>query len=148
MARYGSDKPDLRFGLELTAVTDLAGETDFRVFQNVIAQGGIVKGLVAPGQAHYTGSDMRRLEETAKEFGAGGMSHLRLQGDGSLENLPDAHILLSPGLRMPADWSRRLATPNGGKTRRPDPADGWPGQPGQPLAQRHAELLGGTLGLD
>ena len=109
MARYGSDKPDLRFGLELTEVTDLAGETDFRVFQSVIAQGGSVKGLVAPGQAHYTGSDLRRLEETAKEFGAGGMSHIRLQGDGSLENLPEANILLSPGLRMPADWSRHLA---------------------------------------
>ena len=109
MAHYGSDKPDLRFGLELTAVTDLAKETDFRVFQSVIAQGGIVKGLVAPGQAHYTGSELRRLEETAKEFGAGGMSHIRLQGDGLLENLTEDNILLSPGLRMPADWSRRLA---------------------------------------
>ena len=109
MARYGSDKPDLRFGLELTEITDLAGETDFRVFQSVIAQGGSVKGLVAPGQAHYTGSDLRRLEETAKEFGAGGMSHIRLQGDGSLDDLSEANILLSPGLRMPADWSRRMA---------------------------------------
>lgn len=110
MARYGSDKPDLRFGLEMTAVTDLAGETDFRVFQSVIAQGGIVKGLVAPGQAGYTGSDLRRLEEKAKEFGAGGMSHIRLQGAGSLENLAEDNILLSPGLRMPVEWSRRLAS--------------------------------------
>ena len=109
ISRYGSDKPDLRFGLEMTAVTDLAGETDFRVFQSVIAQGGIVKGLVAPGQAGYTGSDLRRLEEKAKEFGAGGMSHIRLQGTGSLENLAADNILLSPGLRMPAEWSRRLA---------------------------------------
>ena len=109
MARYGSDKPDLRFGLEMTDVTDLAGETEFRVFRSTIEQGGIVKGLVAPGQAHYTGSDLRRLEETAREFGAGGMSHLRLQGDGSLEGLTEENILLSPGLRMPAEWSRRLA---------------------------------------
>ena len=109
ISRYGSDKPDLRFGLEMTAVTDLAGETDFRVFQSVIAQGGIVKGLVAPGQAGSTGSDLRRLEEKAKEFGAGGMSHIRLQGAGSLENLAADNILLSPGLRMPVEWSRRLA---------------------------------------
>ncbi len=109
ISRYGSDKPDLRFGLEMTAVTDLAGETDFRVFQSVIAQGGIVKGLVAPGQAGYTGSDMRRLEEKAKELGAGGMSHIRLQGAGSLESLAADNILLSPGLRMPVEWSRRLA---------------------------------------
>ncbi len=109
MARYGSDKPDLRFGLEMTDVTDLAGETEFRVFRAAIAQGGIIKGLVAPGQAHYTGSELRRLEETAREFGAGGMSHLRLQGEGSLNDLAEENILLSPGLRMPAAWARRLA---------------------------------------
>ena len=109
MARYGSDKPDLRFGLEMTDVTDLAGETEFRVFLNTVEQGGIVKGFVAPGQGHYTGSDMRRLEETAKEFGAAGMSHVRLQGEGSPSNLSEDNFLLSPGLRMPVEWSRRLA---------------------------------------
>ena len=109
MARYGSDKPDLRFGLEMTDVTDLAGETEFRVFLSTIEQGGIVKGFVAPGQGHYTGSDMRRLEETAREFGAAGMSHVRLQGEGSPADLGEEHFLLSPGLRMPVEWSRRLA---------------------------------------
>ena len=109
MARYGSDKPDLRFGLEMTDVTDLAGETEFRVFLNTVEQGGIVKGFVAPGQGHYTGSDMRRLEETAKEFGAAGMSHVRLQGEGSPSELTEDNFLLSPGLRMPVEWSRRLA---------------------------------------
>ena len=109
MARYGSEKPDLRFGLEMTDVTDLAGETEFRVFLSTIEQGGIVKGFVAPGQGHYTGSDMRRLEETAKEFGAAGMSHVRLQGDGSPADLDEENFLLSPGLRMPVEWSRRVA---------------------------------------
>ena len=109
MARYGSDKPDLRFGLEMTDVTDLAGETEFRVFLSTIEQGGIVKGFVAPGQGHYTGSDMRRLEETAREFGAAGMSHVRLQGDSAPEGLSEENFLLSPGLRMPVEWSRRLA---------------------------------------
>ena len=109
MARYGSDKPDLRFGLEMTEVTHLAGETEFRVFLSTIEQGGIVKGFVAPGQGHYTGSDMRRLEETAREFGAAGMSHVRLQGDGSPADLAEENFLLSPGLRMPVEWSRRLA---------------------------------------
>ena len=108
MARYGSDKPDLRFGLEMTDVTDLAGETEFRVFLSTIERGGIVKGFVAPGQGHYTGSDMRRLEETAKEFGAAGMSHVRLQGEGKASDLEEDSILLSPGLRMPLEWSRRL----------------------------------------
>lgn len=109
MSKYGSDKPDLRFGLEMSDVTDLAGETEFRVFLSTIERGGIVKGFVAPGQGHYTGSDMRRLEETAREFGAAGMSHVRLQGEGSPEGLAEEDFLLSPGLRMPVEWSRRLA---------------------------------------
>ena len=108
MARFGSDKPDLRFGLEMTDVTDLAGETEFRVFLTTIERGGIVKGFVVPGQGHYTGSDMRRLEETAKEFGAAGMSHVRIQGEGSPSEMDEESILLSPGLRMPVAWSRRL----------------------------------------
>ena len=108
MARFGSDKPDLRFGLEMTDVTDLAGETEFRVFLTTIERGGIVKGFVVPGQGHYTGSDMRRLEETAKEFGAAGMSHVRIQGEGSPSEMDEESILLSPGLRMPVEWSRRL----------------------------------------
>ena len=109
MKRFGSDKPDLRFGLEMTDVTDLAGETEFRVFLNTIESGGIVKGFVAPEQGHYTGSDMRRLEETAREFGAAGMSHVRLQGEGPVSGLEEENFLLSPGLRMPVEWSRRLA---------------------------------------
>ena len=83
MEKYGSDKPDWRYGLEMTDITDLAKETDFRVFLNTIDNGGIIKGLAVPSQSKYSGSDMRRLEETAKEFGAGGMSHLRLQTDDS-----------------------------------------------------------------
>ncbi|MFQ6026069.1 MAG: aspartate--tRNA ligase [Dehalococcoidia bacterium] len=109
MDKYASDKPDLRYGLEMTDVSALAGETEFRVFLTTLEQGGIVKGFVAPGQAHYTGSDMRRLEDTAKEFGAGGMSHIRLQGNGSLDQLTEEQVLLSPGLRMPLEWSLRLA---------------------------------------
>ena len=109
MARYGSDKPDLRFGLEMTDVTGLAQETEFRVFLSTAAQGGIIKGMVVPGLGGNSGSDMRRLEDTAKGFGAAGMSHIRLQGSGSLEDLDEESALLSPGLRMPMDWTRRVA---------------------------------------
>ncbi len=115
MARYGSDKPDLRFGLEMSDITDLARETEFRVFLSTVEQGGIVKGFVAPGQAAYTGSDMRRLEDTAKGFGAAGMSHIRLPGTGSLADLAEDQVLLSPGLRMPLEWTRRVAERMGAK---------------------------------
>jgi aspartyl-tRNA synthetase len=109
MSRYGSDKPDLRFGMEMTEVTDFARETEFRVFLSTIERGGIIKGFVAPGLAHYSGSDMRRLEEVAKGLGAAGMSHVRLQGAGPLEQLTEEHLLLSAGLRMPVEWGRRVA---------------------------------------
>ena len=104
MEKYGSDKPDWRYGLEMTDITDLAKETDFRVFLNTIDSGGIIKGFVVPSQSNYSGSDMRRLEETAKEYGAGGMSHIRLQPDES-GNLTDDTVLLSPGIKMPLEWT-------------------------------------------
>ena len=109
MARYGSDKPDLRYGLEMADASDLAAETEFRVFHNVLNEGGIIKAMAVPGKGGLSGSDMRRMEDTAKGFGAGGMSHVRLTGDGALDTLTDADTLLSPGLRMPVEWVRRLA---------------------------------------
>ena len=109
MARYGSDKPDLRYGLEMADVSDLAAETEFRVFHGILDRGGIIKAMTAPGQGRLSGSDMRRMEETAKEFGAAGMSHVRLTGDGPLDTLAEGDALLSPGLRMPPEWVTRLA---------------------------------------
>ena len=109
MDRYASDKPDLRFGLEMTAVTDLAKETEFRVFLSVAQNGGIIKGFVVPGQGEYTGTMMRNLEETAQGFGAGGLSHVRFHGAGAIGEIAEEDVLLSPGLRMPVEWSRRLA---------------------------------------
>ena len=109
MDRYGSDKPDLRFGLEMTDVTDMAKETEFRVFLSVVKNGGIIKGFVVPGQGEYTGTLMRNLEETAQGFGAGGLSHVRFHGAGAIGEIAEEEVLLSPGLRMPVEWSRRLA---------------------------------------
>ena len=109
MARYGSDKPDLRYGLEMADASDLAAETEFRVFHGILDRGGIIKAMTVPGQGGLSGSDMRRMEETAKEFGAAGMSHVRITGDGPLESLAEGDALLSPGLRMPPEWVIRLA---------------------------------------
>ncbi len=115
IARYGSDKPDLRYGLELSDVTDLAAETEFRVFHGVISGGGIIKAMAVPGRGGLSGSDMRRMEDTAKGFGAAGMSHVRLSGDGNLDSLSDDNVLFSPGLRMPVEWARRLAARSGAR---------------------------------
>ena len=109
MARYGSDKPDLRYGLEMADVSDLAAESEFRVFHSILDRGGIIKAMAVPGQGGLSGSDMRRMEATAKEFGAAGMSHVRLPGDGPLDAITDGDALLSPGLRMPPEWVIRLS---------------------------------------
>ena len=113
MARYGSDKPDLRFGLEMTDVTELASETEFRVFHSVIASGGCIKGFVAPGLAAYTTSQVRELDAFAREAGAGGLAHTRYRGTGPVAEQGDDEILQSSGLRMPAEWHGRLAAKMG-----------------------------------
>ena len=109
VSRYASDKPDLRFGMEMSDVSDIAGETEFRVFLSTIQQGGIVKGFTVPGQAQITASEIRELEEVAKEAGAAGLSHIRFRNSGPMDQAAQEDILLSSGLRMPLEWSRRLA---------------------------------------
>ncbi|MDA0264292.1 MAG: aspartate--tRNA ligase [Chloroflexi bacterium] len=109
MDRYASDKPDLRFGLEMTDVTSLASESEFRVFLSTIDGGGRIKGFVAPGQAHFTTSQVRELEETAKVAGAGGLVHVRYRGTNPVGQLSEEEIVQSAGLRMPAEWHQRLA---------------------------------------
>ena len=115
MDRYGSDKPDLRFGMSMTDVSELAGETEFRVFQSTIESGGIVKGFVVSGCGSYTQSEMRQLEDAAKETGAAGLAHVRLRESGDLNSLTDEDVVLSSGLRMPLEWSIRLASRMGAK---------------------------------
>ena len=109
MDRYASDKPDLRFGLEMADVSDLAGETEFRVFLSTVEGGGRVKGFVVPGQAQFTTSKVRALEDAAKEAGAGGLSYIRYRGEGPVAQQTEEEILQSAGLRMPAEWHQRLA---------------------------------------
>ena len=109
MERYASDKPDLRFGLEITDVTSLATETEFRVFLTTAETGGRIRGFVAPGLAHYTTSQVRELEALAKEAGAGGLSHIRYRGAGPVGEHREDEVLQSAGLRMPVEWHQRLA---------------------------------------
>ncbi len=82
--RYGSDKPDIRFGMELCDLTDVVRDVDFRVFAEPIAGGGRVRGLVAPGCAGYSRRQIDELTELARRHGAGGLVHLAVEEDGSL----------------------------------------------------------------
>jgi aspartyl-tRNA synthetase len=78
MVRYGTDRPDLRFGMALFDVSDVAAESDFRVFRDVVAAGGQVKGICAPGCAVYSRKQIDELTEMAKDHGAKGLAWLAL----------------------------------------------------------------------
>jgi len=88
MERYGTDKPDLRFGLEIRDLSDIAAETDFSVFRSVISEGGKVKGICAPGCATYTRQQLDELSRMAQGLGAKGLTTIALgTSSGSLNGL-------------------------------------------------------------
>ena len=116
LAKYGTDKPDLRFDLEMADVTDLALESDFRVFQRAVEGGGIVKGFAVPGLGGYSNSQLKELEDFARERGAKGLAHIRIGTKHSLAELTEEDLQFVQGLRMSpaqvADMARQMgATP-------------------------------------
>lgn len=82
MAKYGSDKPDLRFGMELTDVSDIAAASGFSVFKNAVQAGGQVKGICVPSCAEYTRRELDELIEMARSKGAKGAVTMALRADG------------------------------------------------------------------
>ncbi len=87
MDRYGSDKPDLRFGLPLADVGDLFAATEFRLFAGVLAGGGQIKAIRAPGLGEISRREIDELTETAKRFGAKGLVTIGVTGDGVKSNV-------------------------------------------------------------
>jgi aspartyl-tRNA synthetase len=73
MARYGCDRPDTRFGLEIEDVSARAGETEFGVFREAVAGGGVVRGFALPGGASFSRKRLDGLTERARALGAGGL---------------------------------------------------------------------------
>ena len=81
LARYGIDRPDLRFGLELFDVTELVRKSKFGVFKNAAAAGGIVKGLRFPGGASLSRKEIDDLIEYVRPYGAKGLAWIAITGD-------------------------------------------------------------------
>jgi aspartyl-tRNA synthetase len=80
MNRYGVDKPDVRFGLELVDLSETFRSSAFKVFQGTVASGGVIKGLNAKGLADLTQGELKALEEIAKSLGAKGLAFIKLEG--------------------------------------------------------------------
>ena len=86
MDRFGSDKPDLRFGMELHDVTDVVRDCEFVVFKGAIENGGSVRGINAKGQGAMPRKKIDKLVSFAKDYGAKGLAYIAIQEDGSLKS--------------------------------------------------------------
>jgi len=80
MNRYGVDKPDVRFGLELVDLSETFRDSSFKVFQAAVAGGGAVKALNAKGLADVTQGELKNLEDVAKSLGAKGLAFIKVEG--------------------------------------------------------------------
>ncbi|MBU3878023.1 aspartate--tRNA ligase [Faecalicatena sp. AGMB00832] len=86
MDRFGSDKPDIRFGMELVNVTETVKDCDFVVFKGAIENGGTVRGINAKGQGGMPRKKIDKLVDFAKDFGAKGLAYIALQEDGTVKS--------------------------------------------------------------
>jgi aspartyl-tRNA synthetase len=80
--RFGTDKPDMRFGMELYPANDIFAGSEFMVFQNTLKAGGVIKFIAVPGCAEYTRKEVDQLTTFAKDYGAKGLATLALTAEG------------------------------------------------------------------
>ncbi|MCU0255123.1 MAG: aspartate--tRNA ligase [Vicinamibacterales bacterium] len=128
MARYGSDKPDLRFGLPIVELSEAARASSFTPFKAALESEGVVRGLVVPGGAAWSRREVDELGEQAKQFGAAGLVWVRRSPEGALQSSalkaigePVAAALLEAAGAGPQD----LLVIGAG---RPDATSKWLGQ--------------------
>lgn len=91
--RYGSDKPDTRFGLEMSTITEIAARSEARVFQAVAGSGGVIRAFAAPGCAGYTRRQTDGLIDVARAAGAQGLVYIAIdESAGTIAEIEDTHI--------------------------------------------------------
>ena len=86
MDRYGSDKPDIRFGMELNDVTEAVRGCEFAVFKGAVENGGSVRGINAKGQGGMPRKKIDKLVSFAKDYGAKGLAYIAIQEDGTVKS--------------------------------------------------------------
>ena len=117
MLRYASDKPDLRYGLEIADITDISAKTDFDVFKTVIKAGGVVRGLAAPGCGEYTRHQLEELNQLAQSAGAKGLLTISLGAPGGKLNELTQEMIKSVAAKyLSLEQVRAIAEVCGAKT--------------------------------
>lgn len=86
MARFGTDRPDMRFGLEITDLTEIAASCGFKVFRDAADGGGIVRAINAKGCAHFSRKDLDVLTDYVLQFGAKGLAWVKMKADGEWQS--------------------------------------------------------------
>ena len=86
MDRFGSDKPDIRFGMELVDVSEVVKDSEFVVFKGALENGGSVRGINAKGQGEMPRKKIDKLVDFAKDFGAKGLAYVAIQNDGTIKS--------------------------------------------------------------
>jgi aspartyl-tRNA synthetase len=86
MDKYGSDKPDTRFGMEIQELSDLLKDSGFKVFDDVLSRGGIVRGLCVPQGGAFTRGQFDKLTDLAKKNGAKGLVWMKQESDGTINS--------------------------------------------------------------
>ena len=86
MDRFGSDKPDIRFGMELVDVSEVVKDSEFVVFKGALENGGSVRGINAKGQGAMPRKKIDKLVDFAKDFGAKGLAYVAIQEDGTIKS--------------------------------------------------------------
>ncbi len=114
MARFGTDKPDLRYGLELCEITDLVAQGEFGVFRSAVAAGGEVRGLAVPGAAEMSRRQVEELTALVQAQGAKGLVSFALGGSGGLETLTAAEVRSPVARFFSVDEVRTIASRAGG----------------------------------
>ena len=109
MDAYGTDKPDLRFGMKMADISDVAAQTEFRVFTGAVESGGIVKGFSAPGCAAYSRRQTDELIDFAKSWGARGLVTIALTGEGEIDGLASDQIRSAAARFLSLDQIKTIA---------------------------------------
>ena len=112
--RYGSDKPDTRFGLEMCTITEIAARSEARVFQAVAGSGGTIRAFSAPGCADYTRRQTDQLIDVARAAGAQGLVYIAIDGSASsIGEIEDGHIRSPLKNYMTVEIVKEIATAAG-----------------------------------